>query len=377
MRNVRAALGCSVLPLAGCSHWQESSAGSKDRRDWRGFVANLKDEVPMIMQEARLPGLSMVLIRNGKLFWRRGFGVTDAESKEPVDNETVFQAGSMSKPVFAYAVMKLCERRAIDLDTPLTRYTSERFLEGDPRLELITARHVLSHTSGFPNWRSAKNPLRINFNPGEQFRYSGEGYFYLQSVVTHLTGKVDLGDCATYEADLNVCATDIEDYLKANLLVPFAMGLSGYTWNDRIAKRLARGHGRDGTPFDKKPPRAPSVARYGSAGALLTTPTDYAKFLIEVIDPKPSDRFRLNKDSLKEMLGPHVKATETTSWALGWAVYHSEKGDFIGHGGDNKGFHSFAVASAADKSGYVIMTNGDSGTEVLKKVMEKTNEFLA
>ena len=84
--------------------------------------------------------------------------------------------------------MKLCEKGVMDLDTPLTKYTSERFLEGDPRLDLITARHVLSHTSGFQNWRSEKEPLKIHFKPGEKWSYSGEGYSYLQSVVTHLIG---------------------------------------------------------------------------------------------------------------------------------------------------------------------------------------------
>ena len=139
------------------------------------------------MEEHLLPGLSIAIIKDGKLGWRRGFGIKNSASKEPVDNATVFEAGSMGKPVFAYAVMKLCERGVINLDTPLTKYTSERFLEGDPRLELITARHVLSHTSGFQNWRSDKEPLKIHFTPGEKYLYSGEGYSYLQSVVTQVT----------------------------------------------------------------------------------------------------------------------------------------------------------------------------------------------
>ena len=96
----------------------------------------------------------------------------------------------------------------------LTTYTSDRFLDGDPRLDRITARHVLAHTSGFQNWRSAKDPLKIHFTPGEKYLYSGEGYSYLQSVVTQLTGRVDRSECATFEADVNVCATDIDAYLK-------------------------------------------------------------------------------------------------------------------------------------------------------------------
>jgi len=83
----------------------------------------------------------------------------------------MFEAASMSKPLFAYAVMKLCEKGVMNLDTPLTKYTPERFLKGDPRLDFITARHVLSHTSGFQNWRSEKEALKIHFTPGEKYLY--------------------------------------------------------------------------------------------------------------------------------------------------------------------------------------------------------------
>jgi CubicO group peptidase (beta-lactamase class C family) len=186
-----------------------------------------------------------------------------------------------------------------------------------------------------------------------------EGYSYLQSVVTRVTGQ------------------PIEPYIKANLFVPFGMASSGYVWNDTFDRHAAQPHDQKGRPFDNKKRTAADVARYAAAGDLHTTPTDYAKFIIEVIDPKESDAFRLNKKSLKEMLRPQVKVNESTSWALGWQIQHTKKGNFILHGGDNKGFHAFAVASVEGKYGYVIMTNGDNGVEVLKKLMEMINRFLA
>jgi CubicO group peptidase (beta-lactamase class C family) len=257
--------------------------------------------------------------------------------------------------------MKLCEKGVMNLDTPLTRYTSARFLEDDPRLDLITARHVLSHTSGFQNWRSKEEPLAIHFTPGEKWSYSGEGYSYLQSVVTHLTGKVNPKDHATFEAGLEVCATDIDVYMKANILVPFGMTSSGYLWNDTMEKHMAAGHDEKGKPTRiNRKPAGPSVARYAAAGGLCTTPTDYAKFLIELIDPKPSDAFRVKKDSLKEMLRPQVKRNSQSSWALGWEINHTEKGDFLRHGGGNPGYSCFVAASVARKSGYVIMTNSEN-----------------
>ncbi len=368
----RAALGFCLLPVAAPARGNQKSAELKDGTAWRTLIAELEKQIPKLMEEVMVPGLSIAIIKDAKLRWRRGFGVKDSASKKPVDNDTVFEAASMSKPVFAYAVMKLCEKGIMDLDTPLTKYTSELFVEGDPRLELITARQVLSHTSGFQNWRSEKEPLKIHFTPGEKYLYSGEGYSYLQSVVTHLTGQVNLKACATYGAGLEVCATDIDPHMKRNLFVPFGMASSGYVWNDMFEKRMARPHDEKGKPFDNQKGTATSVARYGSSGALLTTPADYAKFVIEIIDPKESDAFRLKKDSLEEMLRPQVKVVEndeySISWALGWRLAHTKNDDVINHGGDNKGFHCFSEASVERKSGFVIMTNGENGAELLKKL---------
>jgi RNA polymerase sigma factor (sigma-70 family) len=336
----------------------QESAELGDGTSWKTLIADLEKQIPKLMEEAKVPGLSIAIIKDGRLFWRRGFGVKDVTSKEPVDNDTVFEAASTSKPVFAYAVMKLCEKGMMSLDKPLTKYTPERFLKDDLRLDLITARHVLSHTCGFQNWRSKEEPLKICFRPGEKWSYSGEGYSYLQSVVTHLKGKVNPKDCARFEDDLEVCATDFDEYMKANILTPFGMTSSGYLWNDTMEKHMAAGHDEKGKPTKlNRKPTGPSVARYAAAGGLCTTPTDYAKFLIEIIDPKPGDAIRLKKESLREMLRPQVKRNSQSSWALGWEINHTEKGDFIRHGGGNPGYACFVAASVERKSGYVIMTN--------------------
>ena len=344
--SLRPALSVSLLPLVARAQGNQKSAESKDGPPWKTLIADLEKQIPQLMEKAKVPGLSIAIIKDAKLFWRRGFGVKDNASKEPVDNDTVFEAASTSKPVFAYAVMKLCEKGIMNLDTPLTKYTSERFLEGDSRLDLITARHVLSHTSGFPNFRSKKEPLKIHFTPGEKWSYSGEGYSYLQSVVTHLTGgRVNPKDCAKFEAGLEVCATEpsIDVYMKANVLVPFGMASSGYLWNDTIEKHMARGHDEEGKPSKmSRKPTGPAVARYGMLGGLCTTPTDYAKFLIEIIDPKPSDAFRLNKDSLEAMLRPQVKRNSQSSWALGWGIVHTENGNFISTAEAIRGIHALS-----------------------------------
>ncbi len=134
-------------------------------------TAELERQIPDWLRASNVPGLSIVLVHSAGVAWRRSFGLKDVESKAAVESNTLFEAASMSKPVFAYVVMKLCESGVMGLDVPLTKYVSERFLEGDSRLDLITARHVLSHTSGFQNWRSEKEPLAIHFIPGSQYPY--------------------------------------------------------------------------------------------------------------------------------------------------------------------------------------------------------------
>ncbi len=344
-----------------------AESGATKTPELSPLLAELEQLLPNLMEEFQVPGCSIAVVKEGTLHWRRSFGVKDRATMEPVVDDTVFEAASVSKTVFAYLAMKLCERGVLQLDMPLVRYGDKRFLEGDPRLDQITARHVLSHTSGFQNLRSGKEPLKIHFTPGEKYLYSGEGYFYLQSVVTHLIGKTNPDDCAKFEDDLEVCATDIDATLKQNLLVPFGMSLSGYVWNDTLAKHAARPHNREGRPTPKKQTTATSAARYAAAGDLHTTPSDYVKFLLEILAPKPADALRLNAASLKEMTRPHVKVDEQSSWALGWQVRHTPRGDFIEHGGNNTGFHSYVSASVARKSGYIIMTNGDLGWQLISK----------
>lgn len=332
------------------------------------------------MDAHKVPGLAIALVRDAKLEWVQSFGVKDRTSSAPVDSGTVFEAASMSKPVFAYVVMKLSEKGILGLDTPLTRYTAEHFVSGDARLERITARHVLSHTSGFQDIRSGDNPLKIHFEPGDRWQYSGEGYAYLQSVVTKLAGHVDLRACSLFEAGLRVCGTDFDSYMRKTLLAPFGMDSSGYVWTDAFAERLARPHDDAGSPLPVRKSTPAGAARYGAMGGLCTTASDYAKFLIEVIDPKPADAFRLERTTVNEMLRPQVKVEDgpgySISWALGWRVAQTADGDLVSHGGDQTGYHSTAEISVARKSGYVILTNGDSGWKLIRDLAPDISRWV-
>ncbi|MEO1186364.1 MAG: serine hydrolase domain-containing protein, partial [Cyanobacteria bacterium J06636_27] len=147
-------------------------------------TGNLETQIPRLMRSNRIPGVSIAMIRDGELFWNKSFGIKHKYRKTSVNNETIFAAASLTKPLFGYAVLKMAERGEIDLDAPLTKYTKP--LINDSRIKLVTARRVLSHTTGFPNWSGSK-PVWFKNNPGTKFGYSGEGFLYLQNAVEKIT----------------------------------------------------------------------------------------------------------------------------------------------------------------------------------------------
>jgi CubicO group peptidase (beta-lactamase class C family) len=122
------------------------------------------------------------------------------------------------------------------------------------------------------------------------------------------------------------------------------------------------------------------MARYGAMGGLHTTATDYAKFLIEVIDPKPADAFRLSQAGLTQMLQPQIPVEggqgDLIPWALGWRVAHTANGDLISHGGDQRGFHSTSEISVSAKSGYFILTNGDYGWKLIQGLAPEISQWV-
>lgn len=329
------------------------------------LVVRLEEKVPEWMQEMKVPGVALAIIERGRLAWQGVFGVMDAESRQPISSKTIFTSCSLAKPVFAYFALKLCDQGILNLDTPLTKYTPEKYLAGDSRLELITARHVLSHTTGFQNWREEDGkPLGIHFTPGEKWNYSGEGYSYLGQVVTRLMGK------------------SFEEYMQKQILNPFQMSSSSYIWTEEIGQRMARPHDKDGRVMENnKKPTHESVARYGPAGDLLTTVEDYSRFLMETLDPKPVDEFRLSRPMRNEMLRPQIKAPDTdppSAWALGWQIFHDQGLDLIGHAGMDNGWRTIAFGAPANKSGYVAMTNSENGSGLLARLLlfEATQAFL-
>ena len=158
---------------------------------WLGAIGSSQSpaaDLEQLLKDGRVPGLSFAVIRAGKIVETKALGVRDASTGAPVDGNTIFEAASLSKPVFAYAVLQLVDAGLLSLDTPLSMYVPN-YVRDDPRAASVTIRYVLSQSSGLPNWRSNTNPLKIYFPPGERFSYSGEGFVWLQRVVEKMTGQ--------------------------------------------------------------------------------------------------------------------------------------------------------------------------------------------
>src|SRR5215203_5417573 len=181
--------GMVATAQSGSSDSRHESARVTETAKRKDLVPELERTISRLMMEGEVPGLQIGLVRGGKVDWIKSFGVKNAETGGAVTDETIFEAASLSKPVFAYAVMKLVEAGRLDLDKPLQSYLSEPYLPGDDRINKITARMALDHTTGFQNESRPGQPLKINFAPGERFSYSGEGLLFLQRVVEKITGE--------------------------------------------------------------------------------------------------------------------------------------------------------------------------------------------
>lgn len=150
--------------------------------------------------------------------------------------------------------------------------------------------------------------------------YSGEGFSYLQSAITELTGHVDASRCGEFESGVRFCATDIADFIQRRILRPFHMDSSSYVWSEQVAKNLARPHGDHGDPQPYHKSAALDASRYGAAGGLLTTPMDYARFLIELIQPKPADEFHVSKKRHDEMIRPQFAFQDFQGYPVSWSL---------------------------------------------------------
>jgi len=340
-----AGAGLALAPLA--SFPSRLFAAPAIPADWQGLnPSDVEALVPGLMKEFNVPGVSVALIRDGEIVWRGAFGHLRADKESPVTTDSIFQAASISKPVFSIGVMKLVEDGVLDLDKSLQSYLDKPWLENEPQLEKVTARMVLSHTTGWPNWREGK-PLTFLHPPGTKHTYSGEGFVYLQTVVEHIVG------------------VPLNDWLRDNVLVPLGMTASSYTWLPRMEEIGAWGHDANAKV---SPPRKFRNAM--TSHSLLTNAGELAKALAFMIN-QPTVPGLPKPETLMSMLEPQtvVSKQKGTYRGLGWAL--QEKPKLFYHTGSNGGGHrAVAMASLESKAGIVVMTNGPKGRDLYRKLIQ-------
>jgi CubicO group peptidase (beta-lactamase class C family) len=348
-----------LLAMFSASPWLFSPilrARNESKSSTDATIAQLEKDAPELMKKDRVPGLEIGVIRNEKTTWLHAFGVKDVTTNQPVTNETTFEAASLSKPVFAYAVLKLVEQGKLGLDVPLTKYLPKPYIEGDERLAKITARLVLSHRSGLPNW-PADDGLHIYFTPGERFSYSGAGYIYLQRVVEQISGK------------------PLNEYMNEAVFTPLGMTSSSYVWRPDFDAVTAIGHDEKETPEKKwKPDEA------GAASTLNTTAHDYALFVEAILNGKG-----LKAATVREMEKPQIaldpacricikqepkNLSTTLFWGLGWGIQRKDGREELWHWGDNGSFKAFVMAEPKSKSAVVLFTNSANGLDLAHPLID-------
>lgn len=332
----------TLFVLCLCFHANASSQ-SEDK---------LSHLVTDLMEQASIPGVSLTVIDNKGTFLNKHFGVSEVKSDKGVNPNTLFEAASLSKPLFAEIVLRLVKQGKINLDTPLIHYLQNSRITHHKYADKITARFVLSHQTGLPNW--SEGNLSFLFEPGTQFGYSGEAYVYLQHVVEKLTGKT-----------LQMLASEL-------IFEPLNMTHSTFCWQAQYANNTAKSHNRLGMTIET------NKGCNNAASSLYTTAEDYARFVASWIDKvKPElnsitaaiePEIWLNGD---ERGGAVLSSQQAKiGWGLGWGVLKSADKTLLWHWGDNDGFKSFVMFDPSQKIALIILSNSNNGLAIVDTISQ-------
>ncbi|SEM27062.1 CubicO group peptidase, beta-lactamase class C family [Aquimarina amphilecti] len=338
---------------------------------------SLTSKVNQLVSDANVHGIAITLFDENQITYQKTFGYKNYEHKKQLTDSTNMYGASFSKAVFGVLIMKLVEENVIDLDTPLESYLPKKVYEYEPMTRWhddfsslkndslyhkITARMCLAHTTGFHNyrWFEPDHKLRVHFEPGSKYSYSGEGFIYLQVVIEKLLGK------------------GLEEIAQEKIFKPLKMNNSSYQWNKKFENDFAHGHSKEGKLFKKDKDNEPR-----GGGTLETTTEDYSKFLEAVLQNKI-----ITKSSWDEMFksqirirtlaqfGPlsHKKSDINDAiqlgYGLGWGVLKSPYGIGAFKEGHGDGFQHYSILFPKAKKGIMIMTNSANGESIFKELLE-------
>lgn len=333
-------------------------------------TAEIDVTMARLMKAAEVTGAGVAILNHGKVAYLKAYGFRDKEKNLPLTTDSVMSAASISKVAFAYLAMELVDDGVLDLDKPIQQYLPKPLpeypkyadLANDPRYKRITARMLLSHTSGFANWRwmEDEHKLKIHFEPGSRYAYSGEGIDLLQLVVETIAKK------------------PLDELMQERVFQPLGMTRTSMVWQERFESDFANGYDEYGRSVGAHRWKNPDAA-----GSMQTTISDQARFLQAVMEGRS-----LKSKTREQMLSPQVQILSThqfptlsddttdenrsirLSYGLAWGLYWTPYGEVFFKEGHDDGWRNYAVAFDKQKSGLVILTNSGNGEGIFKDVLE-------
>ena len=298
------------------------------------------------LSEYNVPAVGIGLINNGKLVDNKVFG--ELRKGIPAEDNSVFTIASVTKVVTTIVVLKLVETGHWDLDEPLCNYWVDPDVADDAENKSLTTRHVLSHQSGLPNWRSDLDSKKLEFlfHPGAKYNYSGEGFEYLRKAIENKLNR------------------PFEEISYSVLFKPQNMLSTKFKWsNEQEKTRFAYRHTAEGEEF-----RNQGCMQASAASGLLTTMSDFSAFGIHV----------MNQADLSESLFNDMTSTQTNikkdyDQGLGWQIVRNLPNDeyALVHEGGEWGVSTIAILLPESRNGIIVFTNGDRGDEVYSKVVKE------
>jgi CubicO group peptidase (beta-lactamase class C family) len=373
LMQARAVLFFSVICIvATVVAFSQTSPPRVHRLDGSTISASEIDTaVTRLMLAAKVPGIAIAILNDNRVAYEHAYGFRDKDNHLPLTTASIMTSASLTKSAFACLAMQLVEQGALNLDKPvyeylpkpLPDYPNYKDLATDPRYKKITARMLLDHTSGFPNWRrfTDDGKLSLAFEPGSRFAYSGEGIDLLQFVVETITRQ-----------SLTVLMRD-------RIFQPFGMTRTGMVWESRFESDFANAYDERGRSLGPQRRRHPSAA-----GSMQSNLHDFTLFMQgvmqgKIISPKMRDLMLSPQISILSKHEFPTFSSETTdanqsirlSYGLGWGLYFTPYGKAFFKEGHDEGFMHYAVGFPDAGIALVIMSNS-SNTEGIYKVLLET-----
>lgn len=374
MRTMAMGFALAML-MAGCRGLESEGEKGKIANVEKGILPAVvvKGERDMaftmeaMMAKLNVPGVSVTVIEQGRIAWARAYGRAHVDG-ESLSVNNLFQAASVSKPLVAMAVLSLVEAGLLDLDSDVNRYLkSWQVPENDfTQTEKVTLRRLLSHTAGVVSFThddgaplgrvptllqilkgeppAHETPVVVDCVPGTERRYSNEGYAIIQQVMEDVTGR------------------PFPELMRACILAPLGMTCSTFEQplSEKQLVRAATGHIGSGEPVEGKGLIYANMA----AGGLWTTPTDLAKFALEI---QRSVAGESNRVLSQEMTARMLEDPEIGT-SLGWGVMGEGRERRFGHHGRSYGFVCTLRAMVAEGHGVVVMSNSGKAIPLLEGI---------